>query len=183
MNLIRRDGSHGSAYRPRSLDEQVGRMVEDMFEDLFSSTLMPYSPMSRTDQDVITPRVNLRETDKAYELEVDIPGVEKDDVRISIENRRVTIEAEEKMEATSPQGEGQAQSGQSGQSGQSAQSGQSGRQGQQSGMERYYRRYAVSFMLPAEVDDTSAQARLEKGVLRLTLPKKQAAQAKKLTVQ
>ncbi|MES2537369.1 MAG: Hsp20/alpha crystallin family protein [Pseudomonadota bacterium] len=180
MNLIRRDGSQGSAYRPRSLDDQVGRIVEDMFEDLFSSTLMPYSSVSRTDQDVITPRVNLRETDKTYELEVDIPGIEKDDVRISIENRRVTIEAEEKMEATSPQGEGQAQSGQSGQP---AQSGQSGRQGQQSRMERYYRRYAVSFMLPAEVDDTSAQARLEKGVLRLTLPKKQAAQAKKLTVQ
>ena len=177
MNLIRRDGSQGSAYRPRSLDDQVGRMVEDMFDDLFSSTLMPYSPVSRTSQDVITPRVNLRETDKAYELEADIPGVEKDDIRISIENRRVTIEAEEKMEATSPQGQGQAQSAQP------AQSGQSGRQGQQSRMERYYRRYAVSFMLPAEVDDTSAQARLENGVLQLTLPKKQAAQAKRLTVQ
>lgn len=175
MNLVRRDGSRasqsslGSAYRPRSLDEQVGRLVEDMFEDLFSSALMPYSPVSRIDQDVMTPRVNLRETDQAYEVEADIPGIEKDDVRISIENRRVTIEAEEKMEATSPQG-------------QSAQSGQSGRQGQQSRMERYYRRYAVSFMLPAEVDDSSAEARLENGVLRLTLPKKQAVQAKRLAV-
>jgi HSP20 family protein len=177
MNLIRRDGSHGSTYRPRSLDEQVGRIVEDMFENLFSSTLMPYSPVSRTEQDVITPRVNLRETDKAYELEVDIPGVEKDDVRISIENKRVTIEAEEKRDVTPQQAEGQAQSAQS------AQSGQPGWQGQQSRMERYYRRYAVSFMLPAEVDDTSAQARLDNGVLRLTLPKKQAAQAKRLTVQ
>lgn len=180
MNLIRRDGSRGSqglqgsVYRPRSLDEQVGRMVEDMFEDLFSSTLMPYSPVSRTDQDVITPRVDLRETDQAYELEADIPGIEKDDVRISIENKRVTIEAEEKRDVTPQQAQSQAQS---------AQSGQSGRQGQQSRMERYYRRYAVSFMLPAEVDDTSAQAKLENGVLRLTLPKKQAAQAKKLTVQ
>ena len=177
MNLIRRDGSHGSAYRPKSLDEQVGRMVEDMFEDLFSSTLMPYSPVSRTDQDVITPRVNLRETDKAYELEADIPGVEKDDVRISIENKRVTIEAEEKRDVTPQQAEGQAQPAES------AQSGQPGQQRQQSRMERYYRRYAASFMLPTEVDDTSAQARLENGVLRLTLPKKQAAQAKRLTVQ
>jgi HSP20 family protein len=176
MNLIRRDGSHGSASRPRSLDEQVGRMVEDMFEDLFSYTLMPYSHVSRTDQDVITPRVNLRETDKAYELEADIPGVEKDDVRISIENRRVTIEAEEKMVAMSPQGESKAKLGQS------AQSRQSEWQGQQSRTERYYRRYAVSFMLPVEVDDASAQARLENGVLRLTLPKKQPAQAKRLTV-
>ena len=128
---------------------------------------------------MITPRVNLRETDEAYELEADIPGVEKDDVRISIENKRVTIEAEEKRDVTPQQAEGQAQSAQSGQSTPSV---QSGRQGQQPRMERYDRRYAVSFMLTAEVDDTSAQARLENGVLRLTLPKKQAAQAKRLTV-
>ena len=41
MDLVRRGGSHGLPYRPRSLDEQVGRIVEGMFEDLFSSTLMP----------------------------------------------------------------------------------------------------------------------------------------------
>ena len=174
MNLIRREGSHVSAYRPRSLDEQVGRIVEDMFEDLFSSTLLPYSLVSGTGQKKIMPRVNLRETDMAYELEADIPGVEKDDVRISIENQRVTIEAEEKRDVTPPQAEGQAQT---------AQSGQPGWQRQQPRMERYYRAYAASFMLPAEVDEAGAQARLENGVLRLTLPKKQAAQAKRLTVQ
>lgn len=180
MNLTRRDVARGSAYRPRSLDEQVGRMVEDMFEDLFSSTLMPYSPAPGTGPDVIAPRVNLRETDNAYELEADIPGVEKDDVKISIENRRVTIEAEEKMEASSPQAGAEAQSAQSAAS---TQSGQAGRPVQQSRQARYYRRYAASFLLPAEVDDSSAQARLENGVLRLTLPKQQAAQAKRLTVQ
>lgn len=172
MNLVRREGSQGSAYRPRSIDDQVGRLVEDMFEDIFSATLMPYSPLSRSEQGgVMVPRVSLKETDKAYELEADIPGVEKSDIRISIENRRVTIEAEEKRDATPQQAEGTPQSGQSGQSAQATR------------MERYYRRYATSFMLPTEVDDTSAQARLENGVLRLTLPKKQADQARRLTVQ
>jgi HSP20 family protein len=116
----------------------------------------------------MVPRVSLKETDKAYELEADIPGVEKSDIRISIENRRVTIEAEEKRDAMPQQAEGTPQSGQSAQA---------------TRVERYYRRYATSFMLPAEVDDTSAQARLENGVLRLTLPKKQADQARRLTVQ
>jgi HSP20 family protein len=50
-------------------------------------------------------------------------------------------------------------------------------------MERYSRRYAVSSILHAEVADASAQTRLENGVLQVILPKKQAAQAKRLTVQ
>jgi HSP20 family protein len=216
MNIVRSEGSRGAVARPRTIDDQIGRMVENIFEDFFATALMPYSIMSRPEQSgVMTPRMNMMETDNAYEIEVDLPGIEKNDVRISIENRRVTIEAEEKRGATLQQGEGSAQSaqsvqsgqaGQSGQSSQSAQSSQSGQSAQsaqssqsgqsaqsgqsmQSGQlsqsfqpERFIRRYAISFMLPAEVDDASADAKLENGVLRLTLPKKQAAQAKKLTV-
>ena len=39
-----------------------------------------------------------------------------------------------------------------------------------------------SFMLPTDVDDAGADARLEDGILTLTLPKKQASAAKRLTI-
>jgi HSP20 family protein len=45
------------------------------------------------------------------------------------------------------------------------------------------RKYVRSFMLPSDVDDATAQARLEDGVLYLTLPKKQGNATRKLTVQ
>jgi HSP20 family protein len=40
-----------------------------------------------------------------------------------------------------------------------------------------------SFALPTEVDDGMAQARLENGVLQLSLPKKQGTEARRLTIQ
>ena len=49
--------------------------------------------------------------------------------------------------------------------------------------ERVVRKYARSFELPHEVDDAQAVAKLEHGVLTLTLPKKQAAQSRLLTIQ
>jgi HSP20 family protein len=39
-----------------------------------------------------------------------------------------------------------------------------------------------SFVLPAEVDDATAEARMENGVLTLTLPKKRGSEAKRLTI-
>jgi HSP20 family protein len=49
--------------------------------------------------------------------------------------------------------------------------------------ERSTRRYQRSFTLPSEVDDTGAEARLENGILMLTLPKKQGTAARRLTIQ
>jgi HSP20 family protein len=49
--------------------------------------------------------------------------------------------------------------------------------------ERSARKYQRTFTLPAEVDDANAQARLEDGVLMLSLPKKQGGTARQLTIQ
>jgi HSP20 family protein len=49
--------------------------------------------------------------------------------------------------------------------------------------ERSYGRASRSFTLPAEVEDTGAEAKLEDGVLRLSLPKRQGGAAKRLTIQ
>ena len=49
--------------------------------------------------------------------------------------------------------------------------------------ERSIRRYQRSFTLPSEVDDATAEARLDNGILMLTLPKKQGNAARRLTIQ
>ena len=49
--------------------------------------------------------------------------------------------------------------------------------------ERTATRFMRSFALPTEVDDAAAQARLENGVLKLSLPKKQGSEARHLTIQ
>jgi HSP20 family protein len=122
---------------------------------------MPYSSLlSRRDGgDVVSPRLNMVETDKSYEVEAELPGVKKEDIKVAIDNSRVSIEGEAKRESAQKEGENIVYA------------------------ERSTRRFSRSFTLPTAIDDAGAQAKFENGVLMLTLPKKESAQAKKLTIQ
>lgn len=160
MNIARREGSPLSLYRPGTMEDPFGRLVENMFEDFFT----PFSPyaslLSRRDGGaVVSPRLNVTETDKSFEIEAEMPGVKKEEVKVSVDNRRITIEGEAKRESAEKEGENIVYA------------------------ERSTRRFARSFTLPADVDDSGAKAKLEDGVLMLSLPKKEPAQAKKLTIQ
>jgi HSP20 family protein len=159
MNLIRRTNSPLSAYRPSPIEDQFGRMVENLFEDM----LAPYAAGTAAPrwamEGVTTPRLNVIETDKAFEVQAEMPGVKKEDVKVTIENQRVTIEAEAKQETEQREGEHVVYA------------------------ERTAQKFLRSFTLPADVDDSAAEARMENGILTLILPKKQGSSAKKLTVQ
>lgn len=152
MNLIRRSASPLSAWRPGSVEDQFGRIVQDMFQGLLS-------PLGGGPEDTSSPRIDVRENDKGYEIEAEMPGVKKDDIKVSIDHDRVTIEGECRTANERREGESVVYS------------------------ERSARKFLRSFMLPTEVDDAAAQARLEDGILHLTLPKKQGAEARRLTIQ
>jgi HSP20 family protein len=159
MNLVRRAGPPVAIYRPRSLEDQFGRMVESIFEDLIAPVAQA-AALSRISEDgTISPRIDISENEKAYTIKAEMPGAKKEDVKVSIDGQRVTIEADVKREEEKREGENAVMT------------------------ERTVRKYVRSFMLPTEVDDSAADARLEDGILTLTLPKKQAAAAKRLTIQ
>jgi len=159
MNIVRRNPSSLAAYRPRSLDDQFGRLVENMFEDMFAPFTAGSGLSQWAGENVATPRLNVTETDKSFEVEAEMPGVKKEDIKVAIENQRVTIEGECKRESEQREGENVVYS------------------------ERSARKYVRVFTLPTDVDETAAQARLENGVLSLSLPKKQGGAATRLTVQ
>jgi HSP20 family protein len=156
MNLIRRNPSSASGYRPRSVEDQFGSLVESMFEDM----LAPLSSGGRWQGDgVATPRLNVTESEKSFEIQAELPGVRKEDVKVAIENQRVTIEGECRHDDEKREGEHVVYA------------------------ERSVRKYVRAFSLPSDVDESAAQARLENGVLNLTLPKKQGAAATRLKIQ
>lgn len=95
-------------------------------------------------------RVDVSETDKAYTIKADIPGVRKEDIDVSVDGRQVTISAttSEKSEKSEKKGKSSLYA------------------------ERCEGQVYRSFSLPSEVDGKGAQARYENGVLDLTLPKK-----------
>jgi len=155
MNLIRRGTTPLSTYRPGGMEDQFGRMFENMFQDFFA----PLTQGRWAGEDVGLPRLDVTETEQTFEVKAEMPGVKKEDVNVSIDGQRVTIEGECQQANEQRQGEQVVYS------------------------ERSTRKYQRSFTLPTEVDDTSAQARLEDGVLMLSLPKKQGGTARKLTIQ
>ncbi|WP_322399951.1 Hsp20/alpha crystallin family protein [Massilia luteola] len=155
MNLIRRGATPLSTYRPGAMEDQFGRLVENMFQDFFA----PLAQGRWSGDDVGMPRLDVSETEKTFEVKAELPGVKKDDVHVSIDGQRVTIEGECQQANEQREGEQVVYS------------------------ERSTRKYQRSFTLPAEVDDASAEARLEDGVLMLSLPKKQGGTARQLTIQ
>jgi HSP20 family protein len=155
MNLIKR-GSSPLAFQGGRMDDQFGRMVENMFQDFIA----PLAQAGRwSDDGLEMPRLDVSEHEKAFEVQAELPGVKKEDVKVSIDGQRVTIEGECQQANEQRQGEQLVYS------------------------ERSTRRYQRSFTLPSEVDDAGAEAKLENGILMLTLPKKQGGAAKRLTIQ
>jgi HSP20 family protein len=100
------------------------------------------------------PKMDLSETDAAYELAVELPGVKKEAIEVSVYENDVTITAE----ATTEEERNWLL------------------------RERSVGRFSRSIALPEAVDDAASQARYADGVLYLTLQKKRASQAKRLAV-
>jgi HSP20 family protein len=152
MNLVRRGNS--------PLEQGFNRMVENMFQDFFAPLAQQAGgPAHWLDEGLSMPRLDVSETEKTFEVQAELPGVKKEDVKVAIDGQRVTIEGECQQANEQRQGEQVVYS------------------------ERSTRRYQRSFTLPSEVDDAGAQARLENGILMLTLPKKQGGAARRLTIQ
>ena len=104
-------------------------------------------------------RVDVSENEQAYVIRAEIPGVKKDDINISIDGDQVAISAEVKNEKEVKDGERMLRN------------------------ERYYGKVQRAFALGQPVDEEGAGARYNDGILELTLPKKAAAQAKRIEIQ
>jgi HSP20 family protein len=98
-------------------------------------------------------RLDLTEDDKNFFIKAEIPGVKKEDIKVSVEGNQVSLSAEVKKETEEKEGTNVIRS------------------------ERYYGSVARSFTLDESVDQSAASAKYEDGVLQLTLPKKPNGQS------
>ncbi|HUX64920.1 Hsp20/alpha crystallin family protein [Sulfuricella sp.] len=129
----------------------------DPFDDLFRGFLRPVRFEGQTQQMQI--KMDVKEDDKAYNVHAEIPGVKKEDIHVTIAGNQVSISAEVKKEKEEKEGEKVLRS------------------------ERYYGKVYRSFSLGQDVDEATATAKYNEGVLNLTLPKKATSSAKKLSIQ
>jgi HSP20 family protein len=103
-------------------------------------------------------RLDLSETDQAYAVKAEIPGVKKEDLDIRIDRNQVTISAQVKQDSEEKQ------------------------DGHVLRRERRYGYASRSFALAHDIDQAAADAKYSNGVLELKLPKKAASGGKRLTV-
>jgi HSP20 family protein len=133
----------------------------DLVDDLFKGFLVrPLAFEGRANGGALPrAKVDVAEKNGAYLVTVELPGVKKDDIRVSIDGAEVTLEAEVKREKEASKDERVLHT------------------------ERVFGKVSRSFTLPQEVDEAKAEAKFRDGVLELTLPKKAAAQRKQVTIQ
>lgn len=138
---------------------QLSRVADDTFERFFANAVAPHTTRS--------PAVDVSETDVAYTVSFDVPGVTREQLKVSIEGRKLTLEsvdAPKPVEADAPAQASAADLPRA------------------LYRERSAARYARSLSLPAEVDQAASHAKFENGVLTLTLVKKVKTGATQLAI-
>ncbi len=96
------------------------------------------------------PRVDISENDGQYLVKADIPGVAKEDIKITIDNDVLTIQGERKQE-------------------------QEEENKHFHGVELFYGSFIRSFTLPDDADAAALKAAAQEGQLTVTIPKKVSA--------
>lgn len=146
----------------RAVAPSFSRVFDRLLDDSFDRHFGGSGDASRT------PALDVSETDSHYIVALDVPGVSRDQLKVSVEGRRVSVEtaAVAKNEGVSAETTDAAS---------------------KSAPRVLYRerstvRYARTVSLPAEVDQTASQAKFENGVLTLTLAKKVPAGATQLNI-
>ncbi len=140
----RRDGWHDQLFRYP-------------FADPFESFLFPTRHEFDRDQKWL-PDIDINEDKSKITVEAEIPGMEKDDIQIYLDGRRLTIKGEkQEEEKTDKKGVFRR--------------------------ERSYGYFNRSVELPAEVDENSISAKYKKGVLKVEMKKTEAAKEKAIPVK
>jgi HSP20 family protein len=118
----------------------------------------PFRPLTMGYEPAPTMRVDVNETEAAYKVEAEMPGLKKEDIAVSIDGNTVSITAEVKREKEANEGEKTLRS------------------------ERYYGSMSRMLTFPLDVNPATAVASYEGGVLTLTLPKAPGTEARRLAV-
>jgi HSP20 family protein len=133
-----------------SLQRQMTRLLDDVFPGYLA-------PGNSTT--ILMPSMDVKETDKTFEIEAELPGVEEKDIQVTFEDGVLTVKGEKKAEMEESDA-GYYMS------------------------ERSYGSFLRSLELPPGIDAEKIAAKFDKGVLKVTLPKlaESRATAKKIEV-
>ncbi|MCK9473960.1 Hsp20/alpha crystallin family protein [Sulfurimonas sp.] len=147
--LVSRYLSPAESYRKKRGFDFLSDFLNSFEEESNSDTLVDFKPA-----------VNTREGKDAYHVDVDLPGVKKEDIDVSVENNMLTISGKRETKSEIKEDDYYR-------------------------VESSYGKFQRSFTLPEKVDAENIRAACEDGVLEVIIPKMQIEQksSKKIEIK
>jgi HSP20 family protein len=145
------------AYPLQSLQRDMDRLF-DRFFDMSTSRFAPFE-LSEERWAGFSPKTDIAETDEAFEVAFELPGLDDDDINVSVTEGALTVSGERREEHED-------------------------RKRNYYRMERSYGSFRRTIPLPDEIKVDEVAATYKRGVLTVTLPKTEVARSrKKITVK
>jgi HSP20 family protein len=138
-------------YQPNSVLQQFNNEINRLFSRSFDD----YPALANSGW---VPAVDVQETEDAYRIEADVPGIKADDIEVTLEKGVLTLRGERKAEHDAEQ------------------------QGTRH-VERSYGAFVRRFSLPDTADADNIDAEVNNGVLRLTIKKKAESKPRRIEVK
>ena len=142
--------------RPRGGLRQM-RSAWDL-QDEFNRFFEDFGLGSAVAQEDFSPAMDIRETDEAYIVEADVPGIKREDVKIEINDDVLTIKGERKVEQEENKKDYRR-------------------------IERQYGSFRRSVSIPSGIQHDAVEAKFDDGVLRVTLPKREDTKPRRIEVK
>ena len=122
---------------------------ENMFDEFFDNNgfFGSHSPLFGKNSKNLM-KTDIRETEKTYELDIDLPGFKKDEIQVELENGYLTIRAEKGLDKD-----------------------EKDKKGRYIRQERYAGAMSRSFYVGTAVTVEDMGAKFENGILQITVPK------------
>lgn len=149
MKLVKRERGVNELDFPRAFTR--------LWEDFWNESLSMFGRMEE-DSIVWAPRMDVEETDDAYIIHADLPGIDKKNLHISLQDNVLTIKGERKYEEKK-ETKNHFQ------------------------LERAYGNFYRTITLPEKVKEEEIKAKYKDGVLTITLPKSEEAKPKMIEIQ
>jgi HSP20 family protein len=132
--------------------------MNSLFDSFFGRGSSMLARMGDSFSGAVVPRIDVRETDKQLTVEAELPGLEEKDIKVTMQNGLLTIRGEKSFEKKDEQENYHV-------------------------MERRYGSFHRTMRVPDGVDEGKIEARFDKGVLTITLPKRPEAVAKERKIE
>jgi HSP20 family protein len=127
----------------------------DLFDRIFGDWTVP---SLWNEERVVVPAFDISETENEYVISGEIPGIEPKDLDVSLNDGILTVKGEKKQESEE-------------------------KEENYHRIERHYGSFQRSFRLPENINREKLDASYKDGILKLTLPKSEQSEVKKIEVK